>query len=48
VDNAVELVRGLSTGVVGWGLCGHAAYLLAFAFVGLWLGGRGMGRLLCK
>ena len=46
--HAVELVRGLTTGVPGWGLLGHAAYLLAFAFVGLWLAGRRMGRLLCK
>jgi lipooligosaccharide transport system permease protein len=46
--HAVELLRGLTTGVVSWGLLGHSAYLVGFALVGLWLAGRRMTRLLCK
>jgi lipooligosaccharide transport system permease protein len=45
--HAVELVRGLTTGVAGWGLLWHCAYLAAFAVVGLAIASRRMTRLLC-
>jgi lipooligosaccharide transport system permease protein len=46
--HGVELVRGLTTGVLGWGLLWHMAYLLACAAVGLRIASRRMTRLLCK
>jgi lipooligosaccharide transport system permease protein len=46
--HGVELVRGLTTGLLGWGLLGHTAYLVAFASVGLAVAGRRMATLLCK
>ncbi|MFF4778074.1 ABC transporter permease [Microtetraspora fusca] len=45
--HAVELVRGLSLGVYGLGLLGHAAYLLVMLAAGLWFAARRMERLLC-
>lgn len=46
--HGVELVRGLTTGVLGWGLVGHTAYLLGFAAIGLVIASRRMTRLLYK
>jgi lipooligosaccharide transport system permease protein len=46
--HGVELIRGLTTGVLGWGLLGHACYLLGCASVGLTVAGRRMAILLCK
>lgn len=45
--HAVELVRGLCTGVLGVGLAGHAAYLAVMAVGGLWLAARRMEKRLC-
>lgn len=46
--HGVELVRGLTTGVLGWGLVGHTAYLLGFATIGLLIASRRMTKLLYK
>ncbi|NJC71047.1 ABC transporter permease [Planosporangium thailandense] len=46
--HGVELLRGLTTGTLNWGLLGHTAYLVALASVGLTIAGRRMGRLLCR
>jgi lipooligosaccharide transport system permease protein len=46
--HGVELVRGLTTGVPGWGLLGHVAYLVVLASVGLAVASRRMVILLCK
>jgi lipooligosaccharide transport system permease protein len=46
--HGVELVRGLTTGVLGWGLLGHVAYLIVLAAIGLAIAGRRMAILLCK
>jgi lipooligosaccharide transport system permease protein len=47
LSHGVELVRGLTTGVVGWGLLWHGAYLAAFAAGGLAIASRRMAKLLC-
>ncbi|MDQ2753997.1 MAG: ABC transporter permease [Actinomycetota bacterium] len=44
--HGVVLVRGLTTGAVGWALCGHAAYLMAMGLIGLTIAGRRVRRLL--
>jgi ABC-type polysaccharide/polyol phosphate export permease len=46
--HGVELIRGLTTGVVGLVSLGHAGYLVVLAAVGLWTAGRRMRDLLCK
>lgn len=46
--HSVELVRGVTTGTLQWGLLGHGAYLLVMAVVGLAVASRRMGRLLLK
>jgi lipooligosaccharide transport system permease protein len=46
--HGVELIRGLTTGVLGWGLLIHVAYLVAFAAAGLTISARRMGRILCR
>lgn len=46
--HGVELLRGLTTGTLGWGLLGHTAYLVALASVGLLIAGRRMSKLLCR
>jgi lipooligosaccharide transport system permease protein len=46
--HGVELLRGLTTGVLGWGLLGHTAYLVAFAWIGLAIASRRMAVLLYK
>ncbi len=46
--HGVELVRGLTTGVLGWSLLGHVAYLLGFAAIGLVIASRRMTKLLYK
>jgi lipooligosaccharide transport system permease protein len=46
--HAVELLRGLTTGALGWGLLGHTAYLLGLASVGLVIASRRMAILLYK
>jgi len=45
---AVGLVRGISTGAVGWVQVIDVLYLLAATVLGLVVAGRRMGRLLCK
>ena len=44
----VALLRGITTGLGGWGLAGHALYLAAMTSIGLWVASRRMGKLLCK
>jgi len=46
--HGVELLRGFTTGAVGWVMLGHVAYLAAIATVGLVIASRRMGRLLCR
>ncbi|MEU6740963.1 ABC transporter permease [Streptosporangium sandarakinum] len=45
--HAVELVRGLAIGQVGWGLVGHAGYLVVMAVAGLAFAARRIQRTLC-
>jgi lipooligosaccharide transport system permease protein len=44
----IELVRGLTTGQVGWGLLGHAVYLAVLGLVGLSIGARRLSGLLLR
>ena len=44
--HATELLRGLTTGVLGAGLLVAVAYLLALGGVSLWLAERRLARLL--
>jgi lipooligosaccharide transport system permease protein len=46
--HGVELLRGFTTGVVGWAMTLHALYLVALAAVALAVAARRMGRLLCR
>lgn len=46
--HGVALVRGLTTGVVDWGLFGHAGYLALMGVVGLTVASRRLGRLLLR
>lgn len=46
--HGVELLRGFTTGVVGWSMLIHVLYLVALAAVALAVAGRRMGRLLCR
>ncbi|GGM53521.1 transport permease protein [Longimycelium tulufanense] len=46
--HAVELMRGLTTGVVHWGLLGHVAYFAVLAAVGVIVASRRLGRLLLR
>lgn len=45
--HAVELVRGLVLGVVGFGLLGHAAYLVVMFAGGVWFASRRLTKMLC-
>jgi lipooligosaccharide transport system permease protein len=45
---SVDLIRGISTGSVGWLQVLDVLYLLALLAVGLLIAGRRMGKLLCK
>lgn len=44
----VALVRGLTTGDVGWGLLWHVLYLAIMGMIGLTIAGRRLGHLLLK
>lgn len=44
----VDLVRGLTTGVVGWGLLVPVAYLATMGCLGLYVASRRLGQLLLK
>ncbi len=46
--HGIELVRGLTTGEVGWSLLGNAAYLLGMGLLGLAVGARRLSKLLLK
>ncbi|MCP2260131.1 lipooligosaccharide transport system permease protein [Streptoalloteichus tenebrarius] len=46
--HAIELMRGLATGVVHWGMLGHAAYFLVLAALGAVVASRRLGRLLLR
>jgi lipooligosaccharide transport system permease protein len=48
LTQAVELVRDVTTGVVGLGSLGHVAYLAVMAALGVTVAGRRMGHLLCR
>lgn len=45
---AVELMRELSAGLVGWSTLGHAGYLAAMAAVGIWAAAHRIGHLLLR
>jgi lipooligosaccharide transport system permease protein len=45
--HAVELVRGLTTGLLSWGMLGNAAYLLAMMALGLAFANKRMTKVLC-
>ena len=42
----VALVRSATTGTADWSILGYAAFLLAMAFFGLWVGSKRLNRLL--
>jgi lipooligosaccharide transport system permease protein len=44
--HAIELMRGLTLGVVGWGMLGHVAYFVVMAAVGTVVAARRLGTLL--
>ncbi len=44
----VDLVRGLTTGVVGWSQVIDVIYLFVFGAAGLWLASRRLGKMLLK
>ncbi|GLZ32690.1 transport permease protein [Lentzea sp. NBRC 105346] len=44
--HAIELMRGLTTGVVGWSMLGHVAYFAIMAAVGVVVAARRLGKLL--
>ena len=46
--HAIDLIRGLSTGIVGWAQAWDFAYLLVFFAVCLWLAMRRMEHKLIK
>ncbi|HXV94901.1 MAG TPA: ABC transporter permease [Pseudonocardia sp.] len=46
--HAVELMRGLTTGAVGWGLLGHLAYFLVMIVVGVTVAARRLDALLLR
>jgi lipooligosaccharide transport system permease protein len=46
--HGVEVVRSLTTGVLGWSMLWHLAYLAALTAIGLRVAARRMNALLCK
>ncbi|WP_433269701.1 ABC transporter permease [Actinosynnema sp. CS-041913] len=44
--HAIELVRALTTGFVGWSALGHVAYFVVMATIGVLIAARRLGRLL--
>ncbi len=46
--HGVELMRGLTTGVVGFSMLGHVAYFVVMAAVGVWAASRRLARLLLR
>lgn len=44
--HAIELMRGLTTGVVGWSMLGHLAYFVVMAACGVVVASRRLGKLL--
>jgi lipooligosaccharide transport system permease protein len=46
--HAIELLRGLTTGVIGWGMLGNLAYFAVMAGIGLVVAARRLGLLLLK
>lgn len=46
--HGIELMRGLSVGVLSWGMVGNVAYLLALAAVGIYASSRRFGKLLLR
>jgi lipooligosaccharide transport system permease protein len=46
--HAIELLRGLTTGVVGWSMVGDLAYFAVMAVVGLVIAARRLGTLLLR
>jgi lipooligosaccharide transport system permease protein len=46
--HGVEVVRSLTTGVLGWSMLWHLAYLAALTLICLRVAGRRMNLLLCK
>ena len=46
--HAVEMIRAITLGTVGWATLGHATYLVGMLAVGLFLTGRRLEKVLCK
>lgn len=46
--HAIELLRGLTAGVIGWSMVGDLAYFVVMAVVGLVIAARRLGKLLLK
>jgi lipooligosaccharide transport system permease protein len=46
--HAIELMRGLTTGYVGWGMLGHLSYFLVMIAVGVRVATRRLGKLLLR
>ncbi|MEO6084055.1 MAG: ABC transporter permease [Umezawaea sp.] len=46
--HAIELLRGLTTGVIGWGMLGNLAYFAVMAGIGVVVAARRLGFLLLK
>jgi lipooligosaccharide transport system permease protein len=46
--HAVELVRGLTVGIVGWGMLVNVGYLAGLGAAGLAIAGRRTAKILCK
>jgi lipooligosaccharide transport system permease protein len=46
--HAIELMRGLTTGVVSWTMLGHVAYFTVMALAGVVVAARRLGHLLLK
>ncbi|MGY6654920.1 ABC transporter permease [Amycolatopsis sp. TRM77291] len=46
--HGIELMRGLSAGVLSWGMVGNVAYLVALAAVGIYASSKRFGKLLLR
>ena len=46
--HAVELIRGITTGMLTWSMLGNVAYLLVMLAVGLYVASRRLTSVLCR
>jgi len=44
--HGIELMRGLSSGIVGWSMLGHVAYFVVMAVIGIAVAAKRLGKLL--